>query len=373
MDRAANPVMITLARESRGISQKVLAERLGELLRREFTQAAVSKLESGQIHAVGGLLAALSEALGYPESFFCEQYEVYPPGLGFYRKHKTLPAKITNRIEAALNIYRLHVSKLLVSAEIDFIPIPECDVDEYGGAREAARAVRQYLKLPRGPIENVTEVLESLGIVVVPFNPQTRLFSGVSMLVNTESHVVLINSQMPGDRFRWTLVHELAHIIMHRLPSETMEAEADEFAGEFLMPYEEIASDLKNLTVKNCIERLAALKRRWKVSMSAILTHGHKVKLISDWQHRQFRITLANKHITRTQEPRGLDFPIEQPALLLELVDFHVGELNYSLSELSNLLGLYETDFLRIYKPTLTKPTVVPKHKLTLIPSRKEA
>jgi Zn-dependent peptidase ImmA (M78 family) len=370
MDRAANPVMITLARESRGISQKVLAERLGEVLGREFTQAAVSKLESGQLHAVGGLLTALSQALGYPESFFCRQYEVYPPGMGFYRKHKTLPAKVANRIEAVLNIFRLHVSQLLLSAEIEFTPIPECDIDEYGSAREVARAVRQYLKLPRGPVKNVTEILEKMGIVVVPFDPKTMLFSGVSLLVNTENYIILINSQMPGDRFRWTLVHELAHIIMHRLPSDRMEAEADEFAGEFLMPYEEIAPDLKNLTV----ERLAALKRRWMVSMSGILTHGHKtIGLISDWHQRQLRIELASNGITRTQEPRGLDIPVEQPVLLSELVDFHFNELSYSLAGISELVGLHEADFLRTYKPALPKPTAVPKHRLSLVPARKEA
>lgn len=363
MDKAANPVMITLARESRGISQTVLAELLG------ITQAAVSKLESGQIHAVGKLLTALTEALGYPESFFCQQYEIYPPGMGFYRKHKTLPGKIANRIEAALNIYRLHISQLLRSAEIAFTPIPECDIDEYGGAREAARAVRQYLNLPRGPVQNVTEVLESMGIVVVPFDPQTRLFSGVSMMVNTESYIVLINSQMPGDRFRWTLIHELAHIVMHRLPTDTMEAEADEFTGEFLMPHEEIRHDLKNLSV----EKLSTLKRRWKVSMSAILMHAHRLKLISEWQHRQLRIELAENGITRAQEPRGLDFPIDQPVLLPELVDFHFNELNYSLSEISDLLGLYEADFLHTYKPALPKPTAVPKRRLTLLPTRREA
>lgn len=357
---AANSKMITLARESRGISQKALAKRLG------ITQAAVSKLEGGRIKAVGGLLTLLTEVLGYPESFFCRQYEIYPPGMGFYRKHKTLPAKIANRIEAALNIYRLHVSQLLLSTEIDFTPIPECDVDEYGSARQVARAVRQYLQLPRGPIENVTEALERMGIVIVPFDPQTRLFSGVSMLVNTENYVVLINSQMPGDRFRWTLVHELAHIVMHRLPSDIMEDEADEFAGEFLMPYEELDPDLKNLT----IEKLAALKRRWKVSMGAIVTHGHKLKLISDWHQRVIRIELAEHGVIRTQEPRELNFPIEQPALLPELLDFHFNELNYSLSELSDLLGLYEAEFLQTYKPSIPKPTVVPKQKLSLVHSR---
>jgi Zn-dependent peptidase ImmA (M78 family) len=148
-----------------------------------------------------------------------------------------------------------------------------------------------------------------------------------------------------------------------------MEAEADEFACEFLMPYEEIASDLKNPSV----ERLASLKRRWKVSMSAILTHGHKLDLISGWQHRQLWIKLAKDGITRTQEPRSLEFPIDQPALLPELLDFHFNELTYSLSELSGMLGLYESEFLQTYKPTLSKTTLVPKRKLSLIPSRREA
>lgn len=363
MDKAANPVMIALARESRGISQKDLAKRLG------VTQAAVSKLESGQIQAVGGLINSLAEALSYPPTFFTRQYEIYPPGMGFYRKHKTLPVKTANRIEAALNIYRLHVSQLLISAEIEFTQIPECDVDEYGSAQEVARAVREYLKLPRGPIGNVTDILESMGIIVVPFDPRTRLFSGVSMLVNTESYVVLVNSQMPGDRFRWTLIHELAHIVMHRLPSETMEKEADEFTGEFLMPYEELAQDITNLTV----EKLVALKKRWKVSIYGILTHGHKTGLISDWHHRQLVLELAKHGITRAHEPRELDFPIDQPGLLPELLDFHLNELTYSLSELSDIVGLYESEFLQIYKPTLPQTQLVPKHKLSLLPTRKEA
>ena len=353
MSKVVNSVMITLARESRGISQKDLAESLG------ISQAAVSKLESGQLKADDELLAGLIESLKYPESFFCRLFEIYPAGMQFYRKHKTLHAKDGRRIEAALNIYRLHVSQLLHSAEIDFTRITECDVDRFGSARKVARVVRQYLKLPRGPVENVTELLEKMGIVVVPFDPQTRMFSGVSMMLNTENTLLLVNSQMPGDRFRWTLIHELGHIIMHGLPSETMEAEADEFAGELLLPSEEIAPDLKQLTVA----KLAALKRRWKVSMNAIVTSGHKRKLISDWEERHLRINLAKNGITRIKEPRGLDFPIETPALLSELLDFHLNDLRYSLSEVSDLVGLQEWEFLQKFKPALRAPTAIGKSK----------
>lgn len=361
MNRPVNSVMITLARESRGVSQKALAKRL------DISQAAISKLESGQLKADDEILSALIEFLEYPESFFCRPFEVYPAGMQFYRKHKTLPAKVSRRIEAALNVYRLHVSQLLVSAEVEFSPIPDCDVDRLGRAWKVARAVRQYLKLPRGPIDNVIEVLEKLGIVVVPFDPESRMFSGVSMILNTENNLILVNSQMPADRTRWTLVHELGHIVMHPLPSETMEAEAEEFTGEFLMPSEEIAPDLKGLTV----ERLASLKRRWKVSMNAIVTNSHKRRMISEWEARMLRMQMASNGITRTREP-ALSLPVEKPVLLSELLDFHLHDLDYSLSEVSDLVGLHEPELLSKFQPALRRPTVVArsKPKLSLVHSR---
>lgn len=361
MNRPVNPVMITLARESRGVSQKALAKRL------DVSQAAISKLESGQIKADDEILMVLVDFLEYPESFFCRPFEIYPVGMQFYRKHKTLPATMSKRIEVALNIYRLHVNALLVAAEVAFTPLPEMDVDRFGRAWKIARAIRQYLKLPRGPIESVTEVLEKLGIVVVPFNPETSMFSGVSMILNTENNLILVNSQMPADRLRWTLVHELAHIVMHPLPSETMEAEAEEFTGEFLMPSEEIAPELKGLR----LEKLAALKRRWRVSMNAIVTNGHKRRMISDWEDRTLRVQMAKNGITRTREP-ALSLPTEKPVLLSELLDFHLHDLDYSLSEVSDLVGLHENELLGKFQPALRRPTVVARSrpKLTLVHSR---
>lgn len=358
MEKTANPSMITLARESRGMSQTGLAQRLS------VSQAAVSKLESGQIKAEGELLAKLSAILEYPEAFFCRPFKLYPAGMQFYRKHKTLPAGMGRKIEAVLNLYRHHVSQLLLAAELHFLPIPECDIDDYGDPRKVARYVRQYLNLPRGPIVDLTAVLESMGIVIIPFDPGTRLFSGVSTIVNTDTQVILINSTMPGDRYRWTLAHEFAHIVMHRLPSDDMETEADAFAGEFLMPSEQIKPHLRNLS----IAQLASLKRIWRVSMNGILTNAHKIKAVNDWSARRLRMNMASEGITRLQEPRELDFPQEPPYLLSDLLSFHLNEAGFSLQDLSSLLGLFMPEFMRLYNPSETdgSPRIQPKHRLKL-------
>lgn len=357
MIKTANPTMITLARELRGKRQNELADEL------KVTQAAVSKIESGQILADDKQIAQLSKFLHFPESFFYEPFEIYPAPMQFYRKHKTLPKRFARSIEATINAYRLHISKLLKSAEIEFTEIPDCDLDEYESASEVARAVRQYLRLPCGAVDSIVDILEELGIVVISFDAGTRLFSGVvSLVVNTENFIIMVNSQMPPDRLRWTLAHELAHLIMHRLPTKTMEEEADEFAGEFLMPSEDLAYELENIDV----EKLAGLKRYYKTSMSAIVTSANKRGLLSDWKARNLWVELAKQKITRKQEPT-LNLEKEEPTLLNELVDYHLNELEYTVGELSQFLGLMQDEFLQMYQPEIPQRADVKHHNLRLV------
>jgi Zn-dependent peptidase ImmA (M78 family)/DNA-binding XRE family transcriptional regulator len=349
MEKAANPVMIILARESRGIPQRALAKDLG------VTQAMVSKIESGHLQPSQEMVANLANALKYSDEFFYQPFERYHAGAHFYRKHKTLPAKTSTQIEASLNIYRLQVNQLLTAAEIDFVDIPECDIDEYGSAREVARAVRQYLRMPTGPVASVTEILESIGVVVIPFDPGTRQFQAASMHANKAKYVTLINSRMPGDRFRWTLAHELGHMIMHRLPSPTMEAEADEFACEFLLPSREIKPDLKTLYP----EKLASLKMRWQVSMAAILLTALKLGAITERQYRTVIYKLAAEGITRANEDDGPRIPVEKPSLISELIDFHLSELGYSLAQLSEFLWIKVGEFRQKFRDSVPSLTLL--------------
>ena len=333
--------MVILARESSGITQSEMAQRL------RIPQSQLSKMESGQIPVTSGVLAALVRELDYTEKFYYQTFEIYPAGMHIYlfRKHKTLPAKDLSRITALMNIYRSHVRSLLEAAEIDFKPVPQYEIEEFDSIAQIARAVRQYANVPSGPIKNVTERLEDLGIVVVPFDPGTRMFAGASMLSEKPNYVVVVNSQMPGDRLRWTLAHELAHMVMHRSPSLAMEAQADEFTAEFLMPSDEIEQYLSDLT----LERLGSLKRLWGVSMFAILQHAARLGKISERRHRTVISLLARAGVTRLKEPPELATPVEKPTLLGELFDFHAKELRYDAHEISDLLAIKIDAFVDRY------------------------
>ena len=66
MIQTINPDMIVLARESRGLSQKELAELL------EVTQGYLSKIENGFLVITERLLTDVMAALRYPEKFFLD-------------------------------------------------------------------------------------------------------------------------------------------------------------------------------------------------------------------------------------------------------------------------------------------------------------
>ena len=341
MERTVNAAMITLARESLGKTQTELAGMIG------LPQSKLSKIESGQIICPPDVLASLVRETKFPEKFFHQTMEVYPAGMHLYmfRKHKTLPAKELTRIAAWMNLYRLHVKKLLDAAEIEYKEVPQLDIEECGSVADMARAIRQYAHIPPGPIKNVTAALEDMGVVVIPFDPGTRLFAGASMLTEKPNYVVVINSTMPGDRWRWTLAHELAHMVMHRIPTLNMEAEADEFAAEFLMPSREIGQYLSDMT----LDKLASLKRHWKVSIFAILQHALRLGKITERHHRTLITRLAGIGITRLKEPAELHIPAETPTLLQELIDFHTNELGYDAEQMGDLLAMGVKKFLATY------------------------
>jgi Zn-dependent peptidase ImmA (M78 family)/transcriptional regulator with XRE-family HTH domain len=344
-DRIVNPNMITLAREALGWTQTELAHRLN------VPQSKVSKIESGLIGVTPDMLATLSQALKFPENFFYQTFQVFPAGMHLYlfRKHKTLLSKDLSKIVAWMNLYRSHIKYLLQAAEIEYKPVPHYDIDDFGSVQNIARAVRQYVNAPIGPIQSVTSVLEDLGVVVVPFDPGTRKFQGASMLTEKPNYVVIANSTMPGAAWRWTLVHELGHMVMHHMPSSNMEAEADDFAAEFLMPIREVGPYFRDPEFPS-IEKLATLKKIYNVSMFAILVHAKRSGFITPDQYRSCITKMGKVGITRLQEPPELDTPREIPSLLNEILEFHAEELNYTAQQVSDLILFDVHRFLDRYR-----------------------
>src|SRR5689334_3227782 len=100
MPVGVNPSMVTLARESRRLTQSALATALG------VSQATISKLEHGTGGATDELVEGLARVLGYAKSFFTETLQPHELPPVFYRKKSRVAAVDIKAIRARMNIVR---------------------------------------------------------------------------------------------------------------------------------------------------------------------------------------------------------------------------------------------------------------------------
>lgn len=343
MNDKFNPEMMVLARQSRGLTQLELAKKL------QIAQGNVSKAETGYLNPSEEMINDLAKVLGYNKKFFYQNFEIYPVGSHLYRKHKTLSSKVLEQISAKMNIWRQHIKQLMLPVEMEYKEMPEFVLSESKSPMDIAKEAREYLRLPRGPITSMTRILEDLGAVVISYDFQTSHFSGASIFTENPNYIVILNSNMPLDRMRFTLSHELGHMLMHRCPKEGMEEDADLFASEFLMPTQDIKPYLTNLPNLS-LPSLVNLKKYWKVSMGAILMKAKQIGVISDRQYSKLW-TEMGKSGYRTKEPIELEIPEEKPTIITELIDIHLNELGYSPKQLADMVNHKQEEFNSLYIP----------------------
>lgn len=346
-----NADMLKLARDARELTQSELAQKSG------ITQAFISKLEHGLNSQPGeDALESISQALGFPQEFFFQRDKTVGFPHFHFRKRAKLGSKQLARINAVVNIRRLHIAKLLRSYEAEAAkPIPQIDLDERGYTPEiVAERLRAYWMIPRGPIQNLVELIEDAGGIVIAARFGTNHMDGVSMRSEGLPPLFFMNNEMPGDRFRFSLAHELGHMIMHSVPDiddAKMELEAHRFAAALLMPAGEIKPYLANAKIGS----LGRVKAYWKVSIKSLIKRAHDIKVITDHQYKFMNIQY-NKYYSGV-EPVQID--IEKPNKMQKVIKFHQEKLGYSIDDLSKLLAFNASDVERVYLGVKAGPRLV--------------
>lgn len=338
--------MIVLARESRGWTQKQLAEAIG------VSQATISKYEIGSVPPTSGHIELIAKALSFSPELFKQPDQIYALGssLIFHRKRARIPMRIQRQIQAEVNLRNMHISRLLRSVEFGhkFQMIPsEAKGDN---PERVAREVRQMWGVSSGPIVDLTRIVENAGGIIVHVDFGTHFIDSVHLWITGMPPVFFMNKSVSGERYRFSLAHEIGHAIMHHSSAlHEVEKEANLFASEFLMPRSEIRSDLRSLN----LEIAARLKRVWKVSMQAIIMRASNMRVISESKKKRLFATIGAKGY-KVNEPWPI--PLEKPEKLSRLIDFHF-----------NNLGISQDEFFHHIKFTTKYGEIEPSPHLKLI------
>lgn len=339
MPRTVNSDLLVLAREARGITQHQLAAAAN------LPQSSVSKYEHGLLEPGPERLGAIAHALDLPVSFFSWPEQVYGFGTPclYHRKRQSVPAHRLRQIHARMNLLRMQISRMLRGVEIEPVTyFDRRDIDEHDSPEAIAALVRAGWRLPLGPIANLIAAIESAGGIVVRLPFGTRKLDAVSHWAPGMPPLFLVNGELTADRLRFTLAHEIGHVIMHTRPSDSQEQEADRFAAELLMPAHEILRDLDGLTLARAVQ----LKPYWKVSIAALVRRAYDLRAISQSRYRGLMAELSRLGF-RLAEPAPI--ADEHPRVLQQIVELHQREHGYTVAELSELVGLHEPEFTAQY------------------------
>ena len=331
-----NASLFTLIREYRGLTQGELANAAG------LSQGYVSKVEHEQLVPGNDAVEKIAAALEWPISFFFRTDQVYGFGTAcmFHRKQASLPVHTLRTVQAQVNVLRIGLTPLLREiATGNPGRVPLMDVDAYlGGPPQIAQLVRAAWRLPLGPVTNLTATLESQGGVVYRVDFGTRQLDAVSHWSPDIPPLFFVNTAAPPDRVRFSLAHELGHVVMHAMPTPDMESEANQFASEFLMPEREIRSMLIGLD----LARAAQLKAHWRVAMQALILRARDLGVISRQKASRLYTQMSRMGYRRV-EPVAL--PVEEPSALRRIMDTHQQVHGFTIANLAERVGLPEADF----------------------------
>lgn len=336
---------LRLARELRALSQTQLATRVGNL-----TAAAVSQFESGAARPALATMDRLAAELDVPTEFLCRPVDTTTHE-GFFRSLRRTSVTDRRRARALGFLARDLADALGDHVDVPVLELPRHPVldlsAEQKSIEDLADVVRKEWSIEKGPIPNVVDVLESHGIIVVRLPLSSLDLDAFSLPFPDHPVVVLASDKDDKPRSRFDAAHELGHLVLHDdqiWGVKPVEDQAHWFAAAFLMPRKQIEIELP---ARVDWARLFDLKRRWQVSLAALLMRMKTLERITPDQYVA-AIKAASARGWRRTEPISLGRP-EQPCLLthaiadlgargITLPDL-VGEAGLPLSDVEDLIA----------------------------------
>lgn len=290
----AEPVIGKRVRRMRlvsGFGQVELAERIG------VASGTISMLENDKIVPSGDLLRRIAhevrctvEYLTRPEIALVSSR----PWLRAYAdaSQKSLDMQTSDVMCAVEAILTLRLRRYP-----DLIPIHREDLEDFGTIESLAQDARSAAGIGEGQrVGNMIRAAERLGCLVLPMREELGRHLGLSTRVQDVPVICVARSHddptrdIPGDRQRFTVAHELGHLALHTgldapLGAEEarrIERQAHRFAGAFLAPGDAMVNEINQHGGRVTLNVLTAIKSEWGISIKALVTRMLDIDLIDE-------------------------------------------------------------------------------------------
>jgi Zn-dependent peptidase ImmA (M78 family)/transcriptional regulator with XRE-family HTH domain len=295
---------IRLARLLHGLTQQQLGDSISAS--RQF----VHQMEGGIKQPAKDVMQALCEALQVEEAFF-ETPVVNDVKFEqcHFRKRKTTPVELANRVLAFTTIFEILVE--IIRHHLDLpaanFPIISHRGNEY--TNEEIERAAEFCRTKWGlgidsPISRVTRALENAGVIITNYNGVSDKVDALSL--NRKFPIIVRNTAKESIcRMRFDLAHECGHFVLHdgiETGDSITESEADKFASAFIFPRVAFLREFPDFKgAKINWRTVYDLKIRWGMSARAIIFRAHYLDRITAQQYRGANVWLNKSGQTKVE------------------------------------------------------------------------
>lgn len=346
------PEKLKEARLARGYTVTALAEKIG------ISKQTISKYELGQSSPSSETMIKYCNFLNFDINFFMFNNEDSSNNYGtiFFRSLKSAESQVREEIKI-----RIKWTNYIYQYINEFIEFPKLNLPDFEEKslenldlykiEDIADKLREYWNIGKGPINNLSVLLEQNGIILCNSNINNVKVDACSEVINNTAIFFIRTNAISACRLRFDLAHELGHLILHsEITKEELEnkeildrieKEANMFASAFLLPREEFSNEVLALSLDHFVN----LKSRWKVSIAAMIYRCKELGIFSDSQVLYLRKQISLKK-WRTIEPLDDVIAIEKPKLLSNAIKLIIINNLQTKDQISKSINIPKQDLL---------------------------
>lgn len=274
------------ARKLNGLSLQEVADAL------EISKQMVSKYEKGISIPTSSKLIKLSKLFNLKIDYFFNSFKVEFGEVNF-RKRSSFPAKKQDSLKESIKIKLenyLYVEDCLSLDSTFANPIADIKIEKIEDIENAVAKLRQVWEIGFDPVHNIIQILEDKRIKIIELDDSGDKFDGLATYVNDIFPVIVINKNFPVERKRFSLLHELGHLLLNISPDCLLKDEdvCHKFASEFLLPRKTILEEFGGKRQHISISELQSIQDKYGISIKAIVYKLKDVGIINEKQHSEF-------------------------------------------------------------------------------------
>ena len=339
---------LKLARKMAGLSLQELADAS----QNKITKQALSKYEKGLMNPSSNVILAIANTFNLKPDYFLKKKSI-ELGEVLFRKRVRLSKKIEDSIIEKVRDYTeryLEIEQILEINSKFENPLKDVIIRNKDDVEIAANKLRKDWNLGTNPIPNLVETLELQGIKVFLIE-EVDDFDGLAAMSSNGIPIVAINTKnKPIERIRFTIIHELAHILLRFdeekvCTSNSVEILCHYFSSCFLIQREILIKLIGTYRKYIRIEELISIKQYHGMSIRAIVHRLKEIKVISDNYYKRWMIFMSKTYGAK-EEP-GEYKGVEKPTIFNQLVNRALAE---ELITLSKAAALWNTSINKIRK-----------------------